>query len=71
MPIKTEKDYKDFTSYVVSKRSIEKEAQGKKTGIDQAAAGVGYLDCDGNDGATGAKPCSSSAEKTSAPGAGV
>jgi hypothetical protein len=37
-PIKTEKDYKDFTSYVVSKRSIEKEAQGKKTGIDQVAA---------------------------------
>lgn len=37
-PIKTERDFKDFTAYATSRRAIEKHAQGKETGVPIEAA---------------------------------
>ena len=36
--IKTERDFKDFTAYAVSKRALEKSEQGKETGVPIEAA---------------------------------
>lgn len=37
-PIKTQKDFKEFTAYATARRALEKESQGKKTGVSTTAA---------------------------------
>lgn len=37
-PIKTEKEFKEFTSFAVAKRALEKSEQGKETGVPIAEA---------------------------------